>query len=63
MMFSIFRLETITIENIVKTEAISMSEGENLTKIKVNKSQEKYLNFAKLTIREFRDVAWLCKNN
>ena len=35
------------IETIAKTEAICMSEQENLTKVKIKKSQEKYLNFAK----------------
>ena len=30
-----------------------MSERENLTKVKINKSQEKYLNFANLAIQEF----------
>ena len=32
-----------------------MSERENLTKVKVKKSQEKYLNFANLAIGEFCD--------
>ena len=45
MMFSILRLET-KLETIQKTEAISMSEREKLTKVKINKSHEKYLNFA-----------------
>ena len=44
-MFSILRLET-KLETIQKTEAISMSEREKLTKVKINKSHEKYLNFA-----------------
>ena len=34
------------IETIEKTEAISMSKRENPTEVKINKSQEKYLNFA-----------------
>ena len=29
-----------------------MSERENLTKVKIKKSQEKYLNLAKLVIQE-----------
>ena len=36
-----------------KTEAISMSEQEILTKVKIKKSQEKYLSFANLAIQEF----------
>ena len=36
------------IETIENAEAISMSERENLTKVKIKKSQEKYLNFANL---------------
>ena len=32
-----------------------MNERENLTKIKIKKSQEKYLNFAILAIQEFYD--------
>ena len=32
-----------------------MSERENLTKVKINKSQEKYVNFANLAIQEFCD--------
>ena len=42
--YTSFRSEII--ETIEKTEAISMSEHENLTKVKINKSHEKYLNFA-----------------
>ena len=49
--YTSFRNEII--ETIEKTEAISMSERENLTKVKVKKSQEKYLNFANLAIQEF----------
>ena len=49
--YTSFRNEII--ETIEKTEAISMSENENLTKAKINKSQEKYLNFANLAIQEF----------
>ena len=52
------------IETIEKTEAISMSERENLTNVKIHKSQEKYLNFANLAIQEFCDyVVCLCKNS
>ena len=43
------------IETIKKTGAISMNERENLTKIKIKKSQGKYLNFAILAIQEFYD--------
>ena len=43
------------IETFEKTEAISMSESGNLTKVKIKKSQEKYLNFANLAIQEFCD--------
>ena len=32
-----------------------MSERENLTKVKIAKSQEKYINFANLAIQEFCD--------
>ena len=32
-----------------------MREQENLTKVKINKSKEKYLNFANLAIQEFWD--------
>ena len=32
-----------------------MSEQENLTKVKIKKSQEKYVNFANLAIQEFSD--------
>ena len=45
-----FRNEII--ETIEKTEAISMSERENLTRVKINMSQEKYLNFANLVSRK-----------
>ena len=51
------------IETIEKTEAISMSERENLTKVKVKKSQEKYLNFANLAIQEFCDDIELDMND
>ena len=50
-------------ETIEKTETISMSERENLTKVKINKSQEKYLNFANLTIQEFCDDIELDMND
>ena len=49
--YNTFRNEII--ETIGKTEAISMSQHENLTKIKM--SQEKYLNFTNLAIQEFFD--------
>ena len=32
-----------------------MSERENITKVKINKSQEKYLNLVNLAIQEFCD--------
>ena len=50
---TLFRNEII--ETIEKTETISMTEHENLTKVKVKKLQEKYLHFANLTIQEFCD--------
>ena len=48
-----------------------MSEREILTKVKIKKSQEKYLNFENLAIKEFcddieldmNDVIFLCKNS
>ena len=43
------------IETFEKTEAISMSESGNLTKVKIKKSQEKCLNFPNLAIQEFCD--------
>ena len=46
--YTLFRNEII--EAIEKIEAISMSKRENLTKIKIKKSQEKYLSFANLSI-------------
>ena len=49
--YTSFRNEII--ETTEKTEA--MSERENLTKVKIKKSQERYLNFANLAIQEFRD--------
>ena len=30
-----------------------MSEGKNLAKVKIKKSQERYFNFANLAIQEF----------
>ena len=51
------------IETIEKTEAISMGERENLTKVKINKSQEKYLNFANLAVQEFCDDIELDMND
>ena len=56
-----FRNEII--ETIEKTKAISMREQENLTKVKINKSKEKYLNFANLAIQEFCDDMELDINN
>ena len=41
--YTLFRKEII--ETTENTEAISMSKCENLPKVKVKKSQEKYLNF------------------
>ena len=55
-----FRNEII--ETIEKTEATSMSEQENLTEVKVKKSQ-KNLNFANLAIQEFCDDTELDMNN
>ena len=43
----------IIIKTIEKTEARSMSDRENLTKVKIKKSQGKYLNFENLAIQEF----------
>ena len=40
-----------------------MSERENLTKVKVKKSQEKYLNFENLAIQEFCDDIEIDKND
>ena len=55
-----FRNEII--ETIEKTEATSMSEQENLTEVKVKKSQ-KNLNFSNLAIQEFCDDTELDMNN
>ena len=57
----LFRNEIIEI--IDKTEAISISERESLTKVKVKKSHEKYLNFANLSIQEFCDDIELDMND
>ena len=51
------------IDTIEKTDAISMNERENLTKVKVQKSQEKYLNFANLAFQEFCDDIELDMND
>ena len=51
------------IETIEKTEAINMSEHENLTNVKVKKSHEKHLNFANLAIQNFCDDIELDMNN
>ena len=59
--YTSFRNEII--ETIETTEAISMSEHENLTKVKVKKPQEKYLNFANLDIQEFCDDIELDMND
>ena len=40
-----------------------MSECENLTKVKIKKSHEKYLNFANLVIQEFCDDIELDMND
>ena len=40
-----------------------MSERENPTKVKIKKSQEKYLNFANLAIQEFSDDIELDMND
>ena len=40
-----------------------MSERGNLTKVKVKKAQEKYLNFANLAIQEFSDDIELDMND
>ena len=56
-------LKNEIIETIEKTEAISMSERENLAKVKVKKSREKYLNFANLAIQEFCDDIELDMND
>ena len=46
--YTSFRNETI--DTIEKTDPISISERENLTKVKVKKSQEKCLNFQNLAM-------------
>ena len=51
------------IETIEKTEAINMSEHENLTNVKVKNSHEKHLNFANLAIQNFCDDIELDMNN
>ena len=56
-------LKNEIIETIEKTEATSMSERENLAKVKVKKSREKYLNFANLAIQEFCDDIELDMND
>ena len=59
--YASFRNEII--ETIEKTEATNMSERKNLTKLKIKKSQEKYLNFAKLVIQKFFDDIELVMND
>ena len=60
MMLSILRLETKLLKLLKK---LSMSERENLIKVKVKKSQEKYLYFANLAIQEFCDDIELDMND
>ena len=59
--YASFRNEIV--EGIEKTEPISMSEPESLTKVKVKKSQEKYINFANSAIQKFCDDIELDINN
>ena len=59
--FIVFRNEII--ETTEKTEPVSMSEVENLTKVKLRNSQKKYLNFANLPIQEFCDDIELDMND
>ena len=59
--YTSFRNEII--ETIEKTEAVSMSEPKNLTKVKEKKSQEKYLKFANLAIQELCDDIELNMND
>ena len=40
-----------------------MSEGKNLAKVKIKKSQERYFNFANLAIQEFCDDIELDMND
>ena len=42
---------------------MSISERENLRKVKIKKSQEKYLNFANIPIQEFCDDIELDTND
>ena len=49
------------IDTIEKTKAMSMSE--NLIKVKIKKSEEKYLNFANAAIQEFYDDIELDMND
>ena len=51
------------IVTIEKTEAISMGQHENLTKVKVKISQEKCLSFANLAIQAFCDDIELDMND
>ena len=51
--YTLFRNEII--ETIEKTKAMNMSERENLTKVKIKKSQKRYLNFANVAIQELFD--------
>ena len=59
--YTSFRNEII--ETIEKTEAMSMSERENQTEVKIKKSQEKDLNFANVAIQEFYDDIELDMND
>ena len=56
-----FRNETIG--NIQKTEAIIRSKCENLTKVKIKTSQEKFLKFAKSAIQKIFDDIVTDMNN
>ena len=62
VMLSVLRVETKSLK-LLKTEAISMSEGKNLAKVKIKKSQERYFNFANLAIQEFCDDIELDMND
>ena len=46
-----------------RNEIIETIENENLTKVKIKKSQEKYLNFANLAIQKFCDDIELDMND
>ena len=63
IMLSILHLETKLLRLLKKNEAIRISEHETLTKVKVKKSQEKYLNFANSAIQGFCDDIELDMND